>query len=162
VTFAIRDYDSSDEDAVVALSLRSWAPVFASMEAVIGPEISRRLHGDDWTVYQAASVRESLHADGMKVWVAESRGAVVGFVTARVADADRRIGEIEKVAVDPAAQNSGLGSDLTELATDWLREVGMSVAAIGTGGDDGHAPARHVYEKAGYTPLVNVLYFKPL
>jgi GNAT superfamily N-acetyltransferase len=162
VPFAIRDYDAADEEAVVALSLRAWAPVFASMEAVVGREISRRLHGEDWSVHQAASVRESLHDDGMKVWVAESDGAVVGFVTAQVADADRAIGQIEKVAVDPAVQNSGLGSELTELATSWLREIGMSVAAIGTGGDDGHAPARHVYDKAGYTPLVNVLYFKAL
>src|SRR4051794_29796494 len=87
------------------------------MEHVLGPEISRRLHGEDWSVHQAASVRQTLNDAAMTVWVAESDGAVVGFAAARVADADRRIGEVEKIAVDPAAQNRGIGTQLTELAT---------------------------------------------
>ena len=37
----------------MALSLRAWAPVFASMEQVLGHEIFARLHGDDWRDYQA-------------------------------------------------------------------------------------------------------------
>src|SRR4051794_35633497 len=132
------------------------------MEHVLGPEISRRLHGEDWSVHQAASVRQTLNDAAMTVWVAESEGAVVGFAAARVADADRRIGEVEKIAGDPAAQNRGIGTQLTELATSWLREIGMSVALIGTGGDMGHAPARRVYDKAAYTPIMNALYFKAL
>jgi hypothetical protein len=35
-----------DEEPVVALSLRAWAPVFSSMEQVLGREIFVRLHGD--------------------------------------------------------------------------------------------------------------------
>ena len=34
------------------------------------------------------------------------------------------------------------------MAVDWLREVGCSVALISTGGDEGHAPARALYERA--------------
>ena len=49
----IRDYQAADGEAVVALSLRAWAPVFASMEQVLGHEIFARLHGDDWRDYQA-------------------------------------------------------------------------------------------------------------
>jgi hypothetical protein len=36
----IREYCRADEEAVVRLSLRSWAPVFASIEEVLGTEIS--------------------------------------------------------------------------------------------------------------------------
>ena len=36
----------------------------------------------------------------------------------------------------------------------------MRVAMIETGGD--HAPARRVYEKAGFTPLPAVRFFKSL
>ena len=35
----IRDYQPSDAETVVAMSLRAWAPVFASMELVLGHEI---------------------------------------------------------------------------------------------------------------------------
>ena len=36
---------------------------------------------------------------------------------------------------------------------DRITELGLPLAEIGTGGDPGHAPARHVYEKAGFTPV---------
>ena len=52
------------------------------------------------------------------------------------------------LAVDPDAQGRGIGTALTEVATGWLREAGMTVAMVETGGDSGHAPARRVYEKA--------------
>jgi RimJ/RimL family protein N-acetyltransferase len=33
---------------------------------------------------------------------------------------------------------------------------------VSTGGDPGHAPARRVYEKLGFTPVPNVIYLKAL
>lgn len=66
------------------------------------------------------------------------------------------------IAVDPSAQNQGIGAALAEVATDWLRESGMRTAMIETGGDPGHAPAPRLYEKAGYTPLPAVRFFKSL
>ena len=158
----IRVYQVSDEAAVVALSLRAWAPVFATIEKVIGREINLRLHGRNWRTFQEAAVRETLAEDATSVWVAQRDGAVIGFVAANVVDADRRLGEITMLAVDPDHQQRGTGTQLTEFATEWLRQAGMSVAVIGTGGDPGHAPARRVYEKADYTALPAVQYFKAL
>jgi len=43
-----------------------------------------------------------------------------------------------------------------------LKDVGMKVAMVETGGDPVHAPARRVYEKAGYTLLPIARYFKNL
>jgi hypothetical protein len=63
----IRDFQPSDGEAVVALSLRAWAPVFGSMEQVLGREIFVRLHGEDWREYQAPSVRGVLADDAMRV-----------------------------------------------------------------------------------------------
>ena len=158
----IRDYQPPDGEAVVALSLRAWAPVFASMERVLEREIFVRLHGEDWREYQARSVRGVLADDTMRVWVAEADDAVAGFVAATVLDAERRLGEIAMLAVDPAFQRCGLGSALTGFGTRWLRAAGMRVAMIGTGGDPGHAPARRVYEQADYTLIPMARYFKAL
>jgi len=66
------------------------------------------------------------------------------------------------LAVDPDVQGRGIGSALTEVATGWLREAGMTVAMVETGGDPGHARARRVYEKANYTVLPVARYFKAL
>ena len=52
-----------------------------------------------------------------------------------------------------------MGHGPDRAATGWLRPSGMRVAMIETGGDPGHAPARRVYEKAGYTALPTVCFF---
>src|SRR5215212_6800892 len=94
-----------------------------------------------------------------RAWVAEAARGVVGFVAAKL-HPERQIGEIWMLAVDPDEQGRGIGTALTEVATGWLREAGMTVAMVETGGDSGHAPARRVYEKAGYTLLPVARYFK--
>jgi hypothetical protein len=43
-----------------------------------------------------------------------------------------------------------------------VKEGGMALAVVGMGGDEGHAPARRSYEKAGYTALPLVRYYKDL
>jgi ribosomal protein S18 acetylase RimI-like enzyme len=156
----IRDYGPLDEQPVVELALRAWAPVFSSLEQVLGREIFVRLHGD-WRQYQEKAVRDTLADDATQVWVAEAARGVVGFVAAKL-HPERQLGEIWMLAVDPDAQGRGIGSALTEVATGWLREAGMTVAMVETGGDPGHAPARRVYEKANYTVLPVVRYFKAL
>jgi ribosomal protein S18 acetylase RimI-like enzyme len=148
----IRAIAAPDEEQVVELSLRAWAPVFAESLAILGDEIFDRLHGD-WREYQARAVRAQLSAAGVRAWVAEVGARVVGFVTVTIADADRRIGEVGMIAVDPDAQNLGTGLALTDFAVDRMVEDGMRVAMINTGGDAAHAPARRVYVKAGFTPL---------
>jgi len=43
-----------------------------------------------------------------------------------------------------------------------MKESGMKMARAETGGDPSHSPARQSYEKAGYTALPLVRYFKDL
>jgi GNAT superfamily N-acetyltransferase len=157
----IRPYDASDAPDVVRLSLRAWAPVFDSMKDVMGDEIFDRLYGEDWRRQQQHDVEKVLADEEMNVWVAEVNAEVVGFVGAFL-KIDSGMGEVYMLAVDPEAQNHGLGTQLTDVATDWIRDAGLSLALVSTGGDVGHAPARHTYEKAGYTPVPSVNYFKAL
>jgi GNAT superfamily N-acetyltransferase len=128
---------------------------------VLGDELDERMHGTDWRVYQRKSVEDTLANDDMHVWVAERDGAAVAFMAVTL-HPDESVGQLWMIAVDPAAQGHGLGTRLTKLATEWMRDAGMRVALIGTGGDPGHAPARHVYEKSGFTALPSVQYFKAL
>jgi ribosomal protein S18 acetylase RimI-like enzyme len=131
------------------------------MRDVMGDEIFQRLYGEDWRRRQQQDVENVLRDEKSEVRVAEVNGEVVGFVAAMV-DADSRLGEIYMAAVDPDAQNRGLDTQLMDVATEWLREAGMSVVLVSTGGDVGHAPARRTYEKADFTPMPVVNYFKVL
>jgi ribosomal protein S18 acetylase RimI-like enzyme len=156
----IREFRPNDEEPIVELALRAWAPIFRSLEELLGAELFTRLHGD-WRHYQATSVRRTLADDDVSVWVAERVPRVVGFVAATL-QRDRRLGEIVMIAVDPDAQHERVGAALTDWATDWLRRSGMRAAMVETGGDAGHAAARRLYEAAGYQPLPIVRYFKTL
>jgi GNAT superfamily N-acetyltransferase len=156
----IREYRPDDSEPVVRLSLRAWAPVFASLRQVLGGEMFGRLIGD-WEEYQRSAVRDVLADHSVQVWVAEAEHRAVAFIAVTL-HRERLMGEIVMLAVDPDDQGGGVGTALTEFATDWLRGAGVRVAMVDTGGDPGHAPARHLYEKAGYKPLPVTRYFKAL
>ena len=158
----IRPFDDRDAEAVVDLSLRAWAPVFASLERVLGSDIFGRLH-PDWREDQRRAVEDVLAAKEGRVWVAEiDASTVVGFVAVGSFDAERSMGEISMLAVDPDHQDGGIGTALTEFALDRLKDDGMKVAMVETGGDPGHAAARRTYEKAGFVLLPIARYFKNL
>jgi ribosomal protein S18 acetylase RimI-like enzyme len=157
----IRPFDDRDAEAVVGLSLRAWAPVFASLEQVLGSEIFRRMH-PDWREDQRRAVENVCAANRERVWVAEVDGAAIGFVAIELHHPERSMGEISMLAVDPDHQDGGIGTDLTEFALERLEEAEMKVAMVETGGDPGHAAARRAYEKAGFVLLPIARYFKDL
>lgn len=157
----IRPLDDRDTQTVVDLSLRAWAPTFASLERVMGSEIFGRQH-PDWREDQRRAVEDVCAVKKGRVWVAEVGASVVGFVALELHHPERSMGEISMLAVDPDYQGGGIGTALTEFALDRLKDAGMTVAMVETGGDPGHAAARRTYEKAGYVHLPIARYFKNL
>ena len=158
----IRPFEDRDARAVVDLSLRAWAPAFASLERVLGSEIFRRQH-PDWREDQRRTVEGVCSANKGRTWVAEAgASAVVGFVSFELHHPEPNMGEISILGVDPDYQGAGIGTALTEFALKRLKDAGMTVAMVETGGDLGHAAARRTYEKAGYTQLPIARYFKNL
>jgi len=156
----IRRFEDGDVEAVVGFSLRAWAPVYASLERVLGAEIFGRQH-PDWREDQRRAVEEACAREG-RVWVAEAGGAAVGFVAVELNHPEPHMGEISMLAVDPDHHGGGVGLALTLFALDRLKEAGMTVAMVETGGDPGHAAARRTYEKAGCVQLPIARYFKNL
>ena len=157
----IRPYEDRDAESVIEFSLRAWAPVFGSLERVLGFEIFRRQH-PDWREDQRRAVEEVCASSKGRVWVAEVDARAVGFVAVELDYPDRSMGEISMLAVDPDHQGDGIGTTLTEFALDRLKDAGMKIAMVETGGDPGHAAPRRTYEKAGYVQLPIARYFKNL
>ncbi len=157
----IRDFQEGDLDAIVELALRAWEPVFASLREVLGDPIFFRLK-PDWRVAQAEEVRESCMSSERDAFVAVVCRRPVGFVTVALDAFNERMGVIEIIGVDPDFQRRGIASQLTEHALEHMRRSGMDIAAVGTGGDPGHAPARAAYEAFGFTLLPSARYLKLL
>jgi ribosomal protein S18 acetylase RimI-like enzyme len=161
VELRIRALAEDDIHEVVRVSLLAWEPVFASWRQILGPRLYPIAIYPDWRRSQKALVERTCSDEGVITWIAELSGEIVGFVSWRMDHASKK-GEIELLAVAPRHQNRGIGTELNTFALRKLKEGGMRLAVVGTGGDEGHAPARRCYEKAGYTALPLVRYYKEL
>jgi ribosomal protein S18 acetylase RimI-like enzyme len=161
MSVVIRPISDGDIEPVLQLSIRAWEPVFHSFEQVLGSNIFLKLY-PDWQVNQRDAVR-AVCEDTVKhsVWVADVDGTVAGFVACEL-KAEEKIGEVYMLAVDPAYQRRGIGGELNDFALQVFKDKGMKLALVGTGGEPGHAPARRAYERAGYTALPLVNYYKDL
>jgi ribosomal protein S18 acetylase RimI-like enzyme len=156
----IEAYEPSYADAVARLSLRAWSPVFDSLRESLAPDVYQSFYPDGWRVSQEKSVRDTCASADMKVWVAIEAGTVAGFVAIRFHEG--KLGEIYMIAVDPDYQRRGIAMALTDFAVERMKEAGMEIAMVETGGDPGHAPARAAYEKAGFRVLPLARYFRKL
>jgi len=157
----IRNVSASDRDAIVTLSLRAWAPVFASLEQVLSPALYQSFF-PDWRAHQRKAVEGVLDDPEMQVRVCElTDGAAAGFTACRLHH-DDRMGEIHMIAVDPDYQRRGIARALTDDAVQWMKESGMEVVMVETGGDPGHAPARRTYASAGFELTEVARYFRKL
>ena len=157
----IREVAESDVEAIVALSLRAWAPVFASFREVLGDQIFLRLY-PDWKTSQADAVRTSCTSDELHVYVAVAGERPVGFVAIGLNAFHEGMGVIDIIGVDPDYQRQGIGKALTEFALSHMRSHGMDVAVVESGGDPGHKAARALYEETNFTLLPIARYFQTL
>ena len=157
----IRPISNNDIEGVIQLSLLAWAPVFSSFKQVLGAQIYTALY-PAWQKQQREVVeRVCKDGDRFTTFVAQLDETVAGFIAYAV-NSDEQTGEVELLAVHPDYQNHGIGTELNNFVLEKMRESGVRLAVVGTGGDPGHAPARRSYEKAGYTGLPLVRYYKAL
>ena len=157
----IRSVCSDDIEDLVQLSLLAWESVFTSFRQMLGPTVYTAIW-PNWRAGQRDAIETICQqGDPCRVWVAELDGAVVGFVACEL-NPENKIGEVQLLAVHPNHQNRGIGTELNLVALAKMKESGMTMAKVETGGDPSHAPARRSYEKAGYIALPLVRYFQVL
>ncbi len=133
---------------LVALAQRSWKDVEAAVDEALGSPLDR-LVTPSWEDHHEAVVRAVCESPEPSVVVAEEGGEVLGFVGYRVHPATAGMseyGEVEVIAVDPARRGRGVGRALLDHAVQDLRDAGVPVIMLETGGDEGHTPARALYE----------------
>lgn len=157
----IRPFEPGDLPVLQRIREAAFRPVFRSFRSIVGDDLALLAFAD-------AELEQAKHLDslcepgsGSQVFVAERGGAVIGFVSFSL-DQEKKIGEIGLNAVDPACSGEGVGARLYAFALERMKESGMRVATVGTGGDPSHAPARRAYEKAGFGPAIESLYLYKL
>ncbi|OQA46160.1 MAG: Asparagine--tRNA ligase [Chloroflexi bacterium ADurb.Bin325] len=159
MTAHIRPFTPADLDALIALTLAAFEPVFVSFERIDYTDAIGLLQKSgrkfEFPVEWGLDLQTEQH-----LCVAEADGKIAGFIAYEFHEDET--GEVYFLAVHPEYQNQGIGTELNLFALDRLKEGGAKLAVVATGGDESHAPARRSYEKAGYTGLPLVRYYKYL
>ena len=155
----IRPFNESDLNALIQITLLAFEPIFISFRQIFGSIIYPILY-PDWRKIQTDGLIWISKNEKTSLWVAEWEGVLVGYIGYELKDDQK--GEVQLLAVHPNYQNRGIGTELNLFALQKMKEAGMVLAVVETGGDESHAPARVSYEKAGYTPLPLVRYFMHL
>lgn len=110
--------------------------------------------GERWDRWLVPKVMSRIWDEIDSLLVTEMDGQVVGFITHTMSGA-RRVGTIHYNGVAPEAKGKGIGTLQVERVLEVFREAGMEYACVGTGLNEGHAPARRVYEKCGFEPVMD-------
>ncbi|WP_437570644.1 N-acetyltransferase family protein [Sorangium sp. So ce542] len=138
-----------DAPRLQAIRRAAFAPVFASFRAILGDEIYELAQRRTDEAQEGLLTSLMAAGSGWEVYVAQSGDEVAGFVAVQL-NPETLVGEIGLNAVDPAQAGKGIGTAMYELAAARMKQAGMRVATVGTGGDPSHAPARRAYRKAGF------------
>ena len=146
----IRTADDSDAAQLQDVRRAAFAPVFASFRAILGEEISQVTQARDDQAQAEYLASLFLPSSGWELYVAEQEGLVVGFVSIQL-NRETSMGEIGLNAVHPDFAGAGIGTAMYDAVLHLMREAGMRVATVSTGGDSSHASARRAYQKAGFT-----------
>ena len=158
----IRAFERTDVERVLEICRLAFTPIFEGFRHSVGAELFDRFYSDS-ADRQIDDLRSTCETSGDEaVFVAEWDRVVVGFVTLSISAAES-VGEIGLNAVHPDYGCRGIGRDMIDFALARMKERGLVATKVATGGDRSHAPARRIYEKAGFTSAVpSVTMFKLL
>jgi len=159
----IREYTPEDLNQLVELTIDTFGPFYEeSFRPLVGEVIFATNEHGDWREDYRKQV-PALHDPAAHKYlaVAEDGNELSGYVGWDF-DVERRHGNVEMLAVASTHRRSGAGRALCEYAFADMRRRGIHVAAIGTGGDPFHAPARAFYSSLGCTELPISVFYKQL
>ncbi len=149
-SLTLRSVKPDDLPHLEAVRQAAFAPVFASFRAILGEEIYQLAQARDDEAHDQVLISLLAPDSGWEVYVAEQAGVVVGFISVKL-NLETHVGEIGLNAVHPHYAGQGIGTAMYDFILARMKEAGMQVATVATGGDPSHAPARRAYEKAGFT-----------
>lgn len=156
----IRPVSEQDRDPLIEMVWLAFEPIFRSFKQMMGDDVFAVVY-PDWKKTQREMIENFYKDEKWNAYVADIDGTAVGLIV-YVLNMDLKIGEVELLMLHPDYQNQGIGAALNDFVLEKMKEGGMAVAVVGTGGDPSHAAARRSYEKAGYTAFPQVWYYRKL
>ena len=159
----IRPFKPEDLQAAQDISVGRYEKIYAILRGRVGAEMFEQVRPDAEQTKRDAIAK---HAEAHPEWfvIAETaEGKIIGFATYHLNET-LKVGVIGNNAVAKDCPLKGVGQALYAELFRRFREAGMTAAQVMTGLDDGHAPARRAYIRAGFDPvgIESVTYYKKL
>ena len=150
---SLRLYRPGDLAGIKQLTLDSFGGVTIeqNLETALGT-----FNGHDWRWRKARHIDEDVAANPAGIFVAESQGRMVGYITTRV-DREAGKGRIPNLAVAEDFRRRGLGRQLIERALDYFRSEGLAYAVIETMAQN--PIGQHLYPACGFVEIARQVHF---
>ncbi len=161
INIEILPYAAAHKDAVLALTVDAWTPVFSKTQKDVPRFVLEAFYPNGWQLRQTSEVDDLLQSEPENIWLAFLKNTLVGFVGLRL-HPDDQMGEIYIIAVSPSHQRMGISTVLMKHAEDMIRAAGAKMMMVETIGDSGHERARRAYEAFGFERWPVARYFKEL
>ena len=163
-SFSIRPFCTDDLERVQDIAEMAWKPIYENFRRLLGDELFEQTRpGAEKIKRTQLATFTQVHPDRIVVAVDDSTGKIIGFATWDLNIA-QKVGIINNNAVDKTSGFKGVGQALYAELFRRFKEAGMTAAQVTTGLDEGHAPARRAYQRAGFgeARLESVTYYKKL
>jgi len=153
----IRPFVPADLPALQEIRRAAFAPMFESFRTIVGESIASIALAD--ADAEQAKLLDTICAPDAphEIFTVVTDGQIAGFVSWSH-DAAKKMGEIGLNAVHPRYAGRGIGAWMYRFVLERMKEKGVAIATVGTGGDPSHAAARRAYEKAGFGPAIPSVY----
>lgn len=153
MNFTIRFFRPPDLPAIKRLTVESFDGV--SLEQDVERHFGT-LNDRDWRWRKARHIDDDVAANAAGIFVAESDGVVVGYITTRV-DREAGKGRIPNLAVSADARGQGIGRRLIEQALDYFRAEGLQCAMIETMAQN--PIGQHLYPACGFVEVARQVHY---
>lgn len=118
--------------------------------------------GKSWQDWVWESVKGYLKDKETRKFVTKVNGEIAAFCSYRI-DKLKKIGTVGYNGVSPEYSGMGIGTYQINKILQLMKREGMEIAEVLTGLNEGHLPARRMYEKVGFKELSkSILYTKKL
>ena len=149
----IRPYRDEDLSALKEITVEAFDGV--SIDQIIERRFGL-LRGGDWKGRKAGHIDADVGRDRDGIFVAESDGEILGYVTTWTDDG-AGIGHMPNLAVRAGHRGQGLGRRLIEHALDHFRRQGMTHARIET--LENNDVGDHLYTSMGFEEITRQVHF---
>lgn len=159
--YTIRQYENQDKKAIIEISMLAFTPIHASFKKILGKKIFDLVY-PDWKKSHIKYLNSLCGGkDKKNILVVENTGIVVGFISFFL-NAKKKTGELGLNAVHPSYQGKGIGKKLYRYVLKQMKDKGVELVEVSTGGDTSHHQAQRAYKKCGFIPLPLIKYYKAI